>query len=77
MKETFLTVAAKVLGVAPETLSDASSPESVPTWDSLNGLLLVSELEKSFDVTFTMDEILAVERLGDFRALLAARGKDV
>lgn len=40
-----------------EEISDDSSPESVALWDSLNHLRMITELEKVFQVRFSMKEI--------------------
>ena len=65
---------AKVLNVDKSEINDDSSPETLDSWDSFNGLLMVSELEKNFDVKFTMDEILAVTKYKDIKESLRNHG---
>jgi acyl carrier protein len=67
-------VLARVLGIDAAAITDETSPENVATWDSFNGLLLVSELEKTFSITFTMDEVTAVKRVADIKAALQRHG---
>jgi acyl carrier protein len=67
-------VLSRVLGIDAATITDETSPENVATWDSFNGLLLVSELEKAFSITFTMDEVTAVKRVADIKAALQRHG---
>lgn len=64
----------KVLGVRKETITEALSPEQVPSWDSFNGLMLVSELESVFQVKFTMDEVTSVRCVGDIKKTLERHG---
>ena len=64
----------QVLKVDEKDISDATSPETVPTWDSYNALMLVSELETIFNVHFTMDEVIAVKNVGDIRMALKRHG---
>ena len=48
--ETLKKLFAKVLDIDENDINDSSSPDSIASWDSFNGLMLVSELEKNFDV---------------------------
>ncbi|MDO8505878.1 MAG: acyl carrier protein [bacterium] len=60
----------RVLEVDEVTITDEMSPDTVETWDSYNGLMLVSELETVFDVHFTMDEVVAVKNVKDIKDAL-------
>jgi len=53
-------VFAKVFEVEEEEITDASSPETVVLWDSLNHLRLISELEKVFEIRLAQKEIRAM-----------------
>ena len=64
----------KVLGVPREAITAALTPTDVPSWDSFNGLMLVSELETAFKVKFTMDEVTAVRCVGDIQKALERHG---
>ena len=65
------TLTAETLGVAPEELTPVSSPETLAQWTSLNHLLLLSAVEESFVLTFSMEEMSAVHNFGDLSALVA------
>ena len=67
-------ILANVLKIDSNKISDKSSPDNIPSWDSFNGLILVTELEKGFDVKFTIDEIIAVKSFGDIREALKNKG---
>ena len=71
------TIVARVLGVKEETISDETSPANTEEWDSFNGLLLATELEKEFDVRFSIDEVVSVKKLADIKAALRRHGKEV
>ncbi len=64
----------RVLELDENSIRDELSPEEVPTWDSFNGLLLVSELESTFSIKFSMDEVKAVKCIGDIKKALQAHG---
>ena len=69
-----LNLLSKVLDVAPDSISDATSPENTDAWDSYNALVLVSELESEFNVSFGMDEVYAVKWVGDIKLALERHG---
>jgi len=63
-------ILSKVLEIDENKITDETSPNNVPTWDSFNALLLVSELEKAFNVKFTMEEVTAVKCVRDIKEAL-------
>jgi acyl carrier protein len=70
LTETFATV----LQVDTSSLSDASSPENTPNWDSLRALQLVAAIEETFNVELTTTEILRMRSLGMARTTLRRKG---
>lgn len=64
----------KTLGFDATVVGDTATPNDIPDWDSMNYLLLISELEKAYAVSFTMDEVLGAQNLGDLKKLLVERG---
>lgn len=65
-------VVSSVLGVPAERVHDDTSPDTVPTWDSMQHLQLVLALEQEFDMQFPVEEIEAMQRVGVIIALLEA-----
>lgn len=72
--KTLRTLVAGVLSIKPEDLKDSSSPENIASWDSFNGLMLVSELESNFGVKFSMDEVMEVKSYSDIKKALKKHG---
>ena len=68
------SVLAKILGIKEADITDETAPENVETWDSFNGLVIVSALEKEFNVTFTMQEITSVKNVKDIKKCLLKHG---
>ena len=62
-----------VLGVPSESIDDRTSPDTVPTWDSMQHLQLVLALEQEFGVAFEVEEIEAMQRVGVIVSLLEQR----
>lgn len=72
---TFSEIVAAVFKISDTEISDSLSSQDIPEWDSMNYLLFIAELEKEFDMSFSMDEVMTAQRLGDIRAVIEARGK--
>ena len=70
-------ILAKVLEVNPDQITLQTSPDSVETWDSYSGLLMVTELEDGYRVKFTMAEVRSVKSVKDIVAILRTRGIDI
>lgn len=56
------------------TLHPESSPETVPGWDSLAHLALISELEREFRINLTPDEVLEMINVRTICDVLKERG---
>lgn len=67
-------ILSKVLGVKEKDINDESSPDNIANWDSFNGLMLVSELETEFSISFTVDEVINVKTVGEIKKALRAHG---
>ncbi len=73
--KTFAMIAEEALHIPAADIRDNLKSGDVPDWDSMNYLLFISELEKEFGFSFTMDEVMNAQTLGDIRAIVEARGK--
>lgn len=62
-----------VLGVPAENIDDRTSPDTVPTWDSMQHLQLVLALEQEFGLALEVEEIEAMQRVGVIVSLLEQR----
>ncbi len=68
--EQVRNIAADIFQIPPEELAPASSPETVPVWDSVQHLNLVLALEAGFELQFEPEEIDQMKDLGKIAALL-------
>jgi acyl carrier protein len=66
-------VVSAVLGVPVEQIGEQTSPDTVPTWDSMQHLQLVLALEQEFAVALEVEEIEAMQRVGAIVRLLELR----
>jgi len=70
----FTSVFAKALQISESEVTDSARLEDLPTWDSFNSLILISELEKAFGVSFSVKEISEVRSVSDIKTNLRAKG---
>ncbi len=68
------SIAQKIFKAKPEEINDDMSQKTIPNWDSMNYLLFISEVEKEFGITFTIDEVLNANKLGDIKDCLVKKG---
>ena len=65
-----------VLNVPEAKIVPELSPENTASWDSLNAIILITEIESAFNVKFTFDEAMAVKNYGDAVKLVSSKGVD-
>ncbi len=68
--ETLINLAARVFNIDAEQLSITSGVHNTPGWDSLGHLMLVAEIEQQFSILLTPNQIMQIEKLTDFEALI-------
>lgn len=72
---TFNEIVGEIFKISQDKIRDDMSSRDIPEWDSMNYLLFISELEKNFGLSFTMQEVITAEVLGDLRKVVEERGK--
>ncbi|MCX6787224.1 MAG: acyl carrier protein [Candidatus Kaiserbacteria bacterium] len=63
-----------VLNLPESAITDVLSPEHTDSWDSLNAIILLTEIEHAFKVKFTFDEAMAIKNFGEVVALIQSKG---
>ena len=77
MSEKLYNIISKVFSVPISEINDESSPETIESWDSFNGLILVDELESNYNVKFSVSEIVDVKNVKDIKKYLKNHGVDL
>jgi len=77
MSEKLYDIISKVFSVQISEINDESSPETIESWDSFNGLILVDELESNFNIKFSVSEIIDVKNVKDIKIHLNDHGVDL
>jgi len=49
--------------VDPQTITIDTEPSDIPGWDSMGHVTLVTNLEQIFELTFDVDELMAMENV--------------
>jgi len=71
---SFNQILSETFRVPEDSITDEMSSKDIPAWDSMNYLLFISALEKEFVMSFTMDEVMNAQTVGDVRRAVEARG---
>ena len=74
MSSKLYLIISKVMNVSVDSLNDESSPESISSWTSFNGYVLLYELETQFQVKFSIDEVTDVKNISDIKRHLRNHG---
>jgi len=73
--KTFNKIASEMFKIPEPEIRDELSPKDISEWDSMNYLLFVAELERQYDMSFSMDEVINAQCLGDLRKIIGDRKK--
>jgi acyl carrier protein len=76
MNEKLRQLFAEILELRPAAISDTTTSDEVPTWDSLNHLKLITAFEEAFNIRLTMDEVSSFRAIADFQHALELKGLD-
>lgn len=65
VKEEVIKIMAESLKCKPEELQDDTAIGDLQNWDSLQHLVIISDIEKRFGFRFTPDVLMDLEDVGD------------
>lgn len=63
-------VIAKAFGITPNDITDELEYQSIPEWDSVSHLVLVTELENAYGITIEMEDVLTMGTVAKIKELL-------
>ncbi len=73
--KTFNSIVSEIFHIDEKEIRDELSPKDIPGWDSMNYLLFIGELEKEFNMTFSMNEVMDSETLGEIKKIVDSKKK--
>jgi acyl carrier protein len=74
LADKLLTLIAGPLGIAPEEVTEASEIIVTRKWDSLRQVMLMTELETTYGIELTDDQMSEATSVAKIRAVLAEHG---
>ena len=72
MQNRIKDIAAQIFQQDIASIELGMGPEEIDSWDSLNHLRLITEIEASFSLRLTMQQIQKIQSLEDIVRLVAA-----
>lgn len=70
MTVKLLDILEKIFQIPSEKITDKISQENLESWDSMTHLILITELEESFNIQITEEDILAMKTVSDIKNVL-------
>jgi acyl carrier protein len=67
------SIVARVFDLQPELVTDQLERGKLEAWDSLNHLLLISEIESEMGIEFTTEEVLKINTFKDIREIISKK----
>ncbi len=77
MSEKLFEIISRVMNIPILEINDDSGSESIQEWDSFNMYVLLNEIEKEFNIKFSLEETLEIKNVGDFKKQLKKHGVDI
>lgn len=60
----------EVFPIEQDDIDENWTSDDIPDWDSVGHLNLIMEVEKEFGVTFEVEDMFEIEKLGDITTIL-------
>ena len=70
-------IVGKVLLLQEAEVNDDISRKDAEAWDSLAHLMLINEIEATFDVSFSDDDIVEINSISDLKGRLRKLGVEI
>jgi acyl carrier protein len=74
MTERVAKVFSDVLRIPPQQITDETSPDNTPQWDSMAAMTLVVAIEDEFDVRLSTAEIVSMRNVAIVKKVLRTKG---
>lgn len=71
--EKITPVFRKVLNESSLEITDQLSANDVDNWDSLSHMLLISEIESTFNIKFKLKELNKMKNVGDLISIISMK----
>ncbi len=65
---------AEALNISEDKVHDELSYQTIPEWDSISHMILISQLEEDFDVSIDTDDVIDMSSVGKAKEILIKLG---
>ena len=72
-EEKLLEILSKVFLLDKDKITDDLRRKDFEPWDSMNHLIIVSEIENEFEIFFEDDEVVELWTVGDIKKVLRSK----
>lgn len=74
--DTLVNVFVSILEIEANDINENLKYQSIPQWDSINHMFLISEIESVFDIEIDSDDILEIKSFSEAKDILMKYGVD-
>lgn len=69
--EKLISAFSEALNIAPETVVDSLAYQSIPEWDSISHMILISQIEDVFSVSIDTDDVIDMSSVAKAKEILS------
>ncbi len=73
MKTKLREILATAIDLDLDELTDTSSPDNTPEWDSFAHMSMVAAMEEEFKITLTLDEVISMLTLPKIEEVISQK----
>ena len=77
MSKKLFKIISEVMNVPLSEINDNSGAETLQEWDSFKMYVLINEIEKEFNIKFSLDEALEIKNVSDFKKQIEKHGINI
>jgi acyl carrier protein len=69
--EKLINSFSEALGIEPTIITDNLEYQSIPEWDSISHMILISQIEEDFDVSIETDDVIDMSSVAKAKDILS------
>jgi acyl carrier protein len=69
--EKLINSFSEALGIDASTVSDSLEYQSIPEWDSISHMILISQIEEDFEVSIDTDDVIDMSSVAKAKEILS------
>lgn len=69
-QEKLINAFSEALSVSQDAINDELTYQSIPEWDSITHMILISQLEDTFEIAIDTDDVIDMSSVGKAKEIL-------